>query len=819
MEAIDPICGMKVDSASSFKVEKDGKTYYFCSEHCQKKFLGQTEHNNISSAQKSSCCHGEHPDPKDHHGQAHDTVKPPATFQYFCPMCPEVESDVPGTCPKCGMPLEKHPLSQPSHDIIYTCPMHPQVQQNKPGNCPICGMALEPKTVTIDVEEESDEAKDMARRFWIGAVLSIPVLILAMGHLIPKFHIDHWISPKVNQWIQFVFTTPVVLWAGWPFFVRGWHSVRTWHLNMFTLISLGVGTAYVYSVVALLFPQIFPQTFQIEGVVPLYFEAAAIITVLVLLGQMLEARARSRTGAAIKALLGKAAKTARLVRGGKEQEIPVAQVMKGDLLRVRPGEKIPVDGIIVEGQSNVDESMITGESMPVEKAPNDKVTGATINQTGSFLMSAERVGRETVLSQIVEMVAEAQRSRAPIQRLADVVSAFFVPIVIVIAFITFSVWAWIGPEPRLAHALVNAVAVLIIACPCALGLATPMSIMVGVGRGAQEGVLIKNAEALEKMEKVDTIIVDKTGTLTEGKPRLTKIFSNAVSDHELLQLAASIEQYSEHPLAIATVQEAKKRGINLEKAEQFNSITGGGVVAKVKGQEVLVGKPGFLQQRGVQDLNTVQAEAKRLQEEGQTVLFVASDNKAIGILAVSDPIKETTPTAIQELHQLGLKVIMMTGDNPGTANAVARKLGIDEVYAEVEPKTKNEHVKKFRNSSRIVAMAGDGINDAPALAAADVGVAMGTGTDVAIESAGITLLKGDLRGIVKAIKLSRYTMRNIRQNLFFAFIYNSLGVPVAAGILYPFFGTLLSPIIASAAMSFSSVSVVGNALRLRKVTL
>jgi Cu+-exporting ATPase len=829
--AKDPICGMTVDEATALRAERDGEAFYFCSEPCRQKFLGQGSGAPTprTTDEEQSCCGGGHAHSQSEYGEhahhKHDeddqgAMKPSFSAKYYCPMCPGVESDKPGDCPKCGMALERNPAWPPSARSIYICPMHPQIQQESPGNCPICGMSLEPKSVTAETEDESGEAKDMARRFRIGAVLSIPVLVLAMAHLIPGFHIDQWIPASVNQWIQFGLTTPVVLWAGWPFLVRGWHSVRTWHLNMFTLIALGVGAAYIYSVVALLAPEAFPAMMRVGGVVPLYFEAAAIITVLVLLGQWLEARARSRTGTAIKALLQQAAKTARVVRGRQEREVPVAEVVKGDLIRVRPGEKVPVDGVIEEGRSNVDESMITGESMPVGKATGDKVTGATVNQTGSFLMRAERVGHETVLAQIVEMVASAQRSRAPIQRLADTVSGFFVPAVVAVAVITFVVWIWVGPEPRLAHALVNAVAVLIIACPCALGLATPMSVMVGVGRGAQEGVLIKNAEALETMEKVTTVIVDKTGTLTEGKPRLTKaVPASGFKEDELLQTAASLERHSEHPLAAAIVRGAKDRKLNLENPEQFDSVTGGGVVGRVRGREVAIGNVRFLQGKGVEDRDALQPQAAQLQQDGHSVIFVAIDHRLAGILAVTDPIKETTPQAIEELHRLGIKVQMLTGDNKHTAESVARKLKIDSVRAEVAPEDKHKAVQELRQQGQIVAMAGDGINDAPALAAANVGIAMGTGTDVAIESAGITLVKGDLRGVVKAIHLSRQVMRNIRQNLFFAFIYNALGVPIAAGLLYPFFRILLSPIMASAAMSFSSVSVIGNALRLRKAKL
>ncbi len=737
-------------------------------------------------------------------------------------MCPGVASDEPGDCPKCGMALERNPSWKPNAKTIYTCPMHPEVEQDHPGDCPKCGMPLEPKEIVAEAEEEETdhEAADMSRRFWIGALLTLPVLVLAMWEMISGDSLRSWLPVTIDNWIQFAFSTPVVLWAGWPFFVRGARSIRTWNLNMFTLIAIGVGAAYGYSVVALLFPDVFPASFRAHGRVPLYFEAAAVITVLVLLGQMLEAKARSRTGAAIKALLSQAAKTARVIRDGEEKEVPVTEVMKGESLRVRPGEKVPVDGVILEGQSSLDESMITGEAMPVQKAMGDRVTGATVNQTGSFLMRAERVGKETMLAQIVDMVAQAQRSRAQIQRLVDKVSAYFVPAVVVVAVLTFIAWSIFGPEPRYVYALVNAVAVLIIACPCALGLATPMSIMVGVGRGAQAGVLVKNAEALETMEKVTTLIVDKTGTLTEGKPRLTKVIAaKGFSEDQLLQLAASLEAQSEHPLASAIVRGAKERNVQLSKPGGFDSVTGGGVVGQVEGRDLIIGKARFLSDRNVRGMEQFQLQAEQLQQDGNTVMFVGVAGAVAGILAVSDPIKESTVDVIHELHQLGLKVVMMTGDNEHTARAVARQLNIDEVHAGVEPKDKHRHVQQLREKGEVVAMAGDGINDAPALAAANVGIAMGTGTDVAIESAGLTLLKGDLRGILKAIRLSRGVMRNIRQNLFFAFIYNSLGIPIAAGLLFPFFGILLSPMIASAAMSLSSVSVVGNALRLRKIEL
>ena len=825
----DPVCGMDVDETRALSAQKDGETFFFCSEHCREKFL---EPRNLKPDEPaghagpeaaSSCCGENEHHHHNHQGHSHHQptkVKAPLGAKYFCPMDPEVASDRPGNCPKCGMALERNPAWAPAEKVTYTCPMHPEVEQDGPGNCPICGMALEPKTVTAETEEESSEAKDMTRRFWIGAALSAPILILAMGHLVPGFHIDHWIAPRVNQWIQFILATPVVLWCGWPFLVRGLNSLRTRHLNMFTLIALGVGAAYLFSLAAFAFPSAFPAGFRVNHVVPLYFEAAALITTLVLLGQMLEARARSRTGAAIKALLNQAAKIARVLRNGIEVEVPVSDVHKGDRIRVRPGEKIPVDGAIIEGQSSVDESMISGESIPVEKRAKDRVTGATLNQTGSFLMEAEHVGRETMLARIVEMVAEAQRSRAQIQRLADKVSGYFVPAVVVVALLTFAGWAIFGPEPRFAHALVNAVAVLIIACPCALGLATPMSIMVGVGRGAREGVLVKNAEALEILEKVDTIVIDKTGTLTEGKPKLTRVVVNgSLPENDLLRLVASVENHSEHPLAAAIVRGAKERDLVLTEPQRFDSITGGGVIGRVENKELLVGNYRLLQSKGISGLDSLKEQAEKLQAEGNTVVHTAIDGKAAGILAIADPIKATTPEAISEIHRLSLRAVMLTGDNQRTATAVGKRLGLDEVHAEVLPQDKQQVILKLRNSGRVVAMAGDGRNDAPALAAADAGIAMGTGTDVAIESAGITLVKGDLRALVKAIHLSRQVMKNIRQNLFFAFVYNVVGVPIAAGVLYPFFGILLSPIIASAAMSFSSVSVVANALRLRNARL
>jgi P-type Cu+ transporter len=709
----------------------------------------------------------------------------------------------------------------PSGKTIYTCPMHPEIQQDHPGNCPKCGMTLEPKTATAGTnDEENAELSDMTRRFWVGAALALPVFVLAMAHLMPTMGMESWVDSQMSRWIQFTLATPVVWWAGWPFIQRGWHSVLTRHLNMFTLIAIGVGAAYIFSAVAMLIPDIFPHTMQHDGNVPIYFEAAAVIVVLVLLGQVLELRARSRTGSAIKALLNLAPPTARQVAPGGDHEVPLDQVKVGDWLRVVPGDKVPVDGAVVEGHSSVEESMITGEPIPVEKTVGDKVTGGTVNGPGSFVMRAERIGSDTLLGQIVSMVAEAQRSRAPIQGLVDKVAGIFVPAVLVVSVLTFVLWMWFGPEPRLAHAIVNAVAVLIIACPCALGLATPMSIMVGVGRGAQEGVLVKNAEALERLQRVTTLVVDKTGTLTEGKPKLLDVLpTGGVEPKEFLRLAASLEQNSEHPLAAAIVRGAKEQGIAFDDVKDFRSVTAGGVLGTVGDHAVMIGKPDFLRTEKITGLEPLEALAVKLQEDGKAVMFVAIDQKPAGILAVADPIKPTTAEAIRDLHTLGLELIMLTGDNRRTAAVVSRQLGLDAVEAEIEPAGKVAHVRKLRAEGKHVAMAGDGINDAPALSEADVGIAMGTGTDAAMQSAGITLIKGDLRGIAKAIRLSRATMANIRQNLFFAFLYNALGIPLAAGVLYPFFGLLLSPIIAGAAMSLSSVSVISNALRLRKVKL
>ena len=816
----DPICGMSVDERTALSASRDGESYFFCSESCREKFLagakGGTNPGGDPTESPAACCGGEG-------GHAHDAgaeVKPSGAAKYFCPMCEGVASDKPGSCPKCGMALERNPAWKAESTVIYTCPMHPQIQQDHPGNCPICGMTLELKTVTADAPEDDAELRDMTRRMWIGAILTFPVFVVAMLHVIPALGHLEWANSGWSRWGQFLLATPVVLWAGAPFFVRGWRSIMTWNLNMFTLIAIGVGAAYLYSVVAMLAPGLFPPSTDMGGKVGIYFEAAAVIIVLVLLGQVLELRARSRTGSAIKALLNLAPPTARLVGEKGDEEVPLDRVKVGDRLRVVPGDKVPVDGVVLEGRSNVEESMITGEPLPVEKGRGDKVTGGTVNGTGSFVMQAERIGSDTLLGQIVAMVAEAQRSRAPIQGLADRVGGIFVPFVVGAAVLTFLIWILVGPEPRLAHAIVNAVAVLIIACPCALGLATPMSIMVGVGRGAQEGVLVKNAEALERLEKVTTLVIDKTGTLTEGKPRLVDTLpSEGMTAKELLQLAASLEQSSEHPLAAAIVRGAAEQGILPTAVVDFRSVTAGGVAGKVGGRSVLVGKPAFLRLEGVGGLEPLEAIAIKLQQEGKTAMFVAVDGKPAGVVAVADPIKETTPEAIRELHELGLNIVMLTGDNRRTADAVAKTLGLDAVEAEVEPEGKVAKVKALRATGRHVAMAGDGINDAPALSEAEVGIAMGTGTDVAMQSAGVTLVKGDLRGIAKAIRLSRATMRNIRQNLFFAFLYNALGIPVAAGVLYPFFGLLLSPMLAGAAMSLSSVSVITNALRLRRVKL
>lgn len=732
-------------------------------------------------------------------------------------MHPEVQSDHSGECPKCGMALERTHIRPTTRQ--FTCPMHPEIVRDAPGECPICGMALEPMIVSDD--EDTSEVDDMTRRFWVSAVLTLPLFVYAMGDLIPGRPLEAFVPVAWRQWFQFLLATPVVLWGGWPFFVRGWRSVRTLNLNMFTLIALGVGVAFVYSLIATLVPDVFPATFQNAfGEVAVYYEAAAVITTLVLLGQVLELRARSQTSGAIRALLELAPPTAqRLTEVGDEEEVSQDALVTGDRLRVRPGEKVPVDGTLDDGHSVVDESMISGEPIPVEKHKGDAVIGGTVNGTGSFIMVVTQVGEDTLLSQIVRMVSEAQRSRAPIQRLADQVAAWFVPAVVVSAALTFIVWSIWGPPPAMAFAIVNAVAVLIIACPCALGLATPMSIMVGTGKGAQNGILIKNAEALETFEKVDTIVVDKTGTLTEGRPSLVLVEpTEAFEKDQLLGLAAAVEMASEHPLAQAIVAGAEARSIQVDSADDFNSVTGEGAQANVAGYAVAIGNHKLMQRVGALDPALADA-AETHRAEGQTVMFVAVNGRAAGLIGVADPIKATTPQAIEELHDAGLKIVMLTGDSQGTANAVAQKLGIDQVHADVSPEDKNRVVRELQAAGLVVAMAGDGINDAPALAQADVGIAMGTGTDVAMESAGVTLVRGDLLGVAKARKLSQATMRNIRQNLFFAFAYNTAGIPVAAGMLYPLFGLLLSPMIAAAAMSLSSVSVIGNALRLRRLKL
>ncbi len=803
---VDPVCGMTVDPGhAAGMAEHKGRTYYFCSPSCLKKFQADPDrYLDRGTAQPA------HP------------VAPAAgsdEIEYTCPMDPEVRQKGPGACPKCGMALEPADVTAPAMRTEYTCPMHPEIVQSEPGNCPICGMALEPRTVTG--EEANPELIDMTRRFWIALGLSAPLLVFMLSDMLPGQPLQRAVSPSILAWAQLLLATPVVLWAGWPLFHRAWASIVNRHLNMFTLIGLGTGAAYGYSVVATLFPGLFPESFRgHNGEVAVYFEPAAVIVTLVLLGQVLELRARSRTSSALKSLLGLAPRTARVVRpDGREEDVLLEQVQVGDHLRVRPGEKIPVDGLVVEGTSSVDESMITGESIPVEKGPGEKVTGATVNGTGSFIMQAERVGRETLLAQIVRMVSEAQRTRAPIQRLADLVAAYFVPIVILVSVVTFVVWALYGPEPRMAYALLNAVAVLIIACPCALGLATPMSIMVGTGRGATAGVLIRNAEALETLAKVDVLVVDKTGTLTEGRPRLITAAPIApYTESQLLGFAAGLEQSSEHPLAAAIVSGAREKGIDPFKAQDFRSLTGKGVTGTIEGRSVAVGTISLLKDLSI-DTKPVLEQAEPLRQQGQTVMFVAMDGRPAGLLGVADPIKSSTPAAIDLLHREGLRIVMLTGDSRTTAQAVARRLNIDEVQAEVLPEQKTAVVKQLQAEGHVVAMAGDGINDAPALAQAHVGIAMGTGTDVAMESAGVTLVKGDLRAIARARRLSRGTMRNIRQNLFFAFVYNTLGVPIAAGVLYPFFGLLLSPMIASAAMTFSSVSVIGNALRLRNLQL
>jgi Cu+-exporting ATPase len=803
--ATDPVCGMSVDTEKAeFRFDYKGTTYYFCSKHCLEKFSKKPEEYLSGKA-------------------AERHVSPPSSSKdgkgYTCPMHPEVREPKLVPCPKCGMALE--PIS-PVISVArteWTCPMHPEVIRDTPGSCPVCGMALEPRTV-LPEEEENPELIDMTRRFKISLILTIPVFFIAMHGFIPGFSLRKFVSAELLKWIELAFATPVVLWGGYPFFVRGWQSIVNRSPNMFTLIGLGVSVAYIYSTIATLFTGIFPASFRTNGEVGVYFEAAAVIVTLVLLGQVLELRARGQTGAAIRALLGLAPKTARRIKeDGTEEDVPLNQVSPGDSLRVHPGEKIPVDGTVIEGSSSVDESMITGEPIPAAKQTGDRLIGATVNGTGTMVMEATKVGTETLLAQIVQMVAEAQRSRAPIQKLVDIVAVYFVQVVVSVAVITFIVWMWLGPEPRFAHAIINAVAVLIIACPCALGLATPVSIMVATGKGATSGVLFKNAEAIEVMKKIDALVVDKTGTLTLGKPKLVSTFPVEGWDEEsVLKYAASIERGSEHPLAAAILSGTEEKGVIPANVESFQSITGKGVTGRIEGHKVALGNI-----RLVDELNItpgrLSEKAESMRSEGQTAMFVIVDGKIAGLLGVADPIKESTPEAIRMLHEEGIEVVMLTGDSRTTAEAVAKKLKIDKVVAEVLPDQKVGEVKRLQEEGHTVAMAGDGINDAPALAQAHVGIAMGTGTDVAMESAGVTLVKGDLRGIVRARLLSRATMRNIKQNLFWAFVYNSFGVPVAAGVLYPFFGILLSPMIAAAAMSFSSVSVISNALRLRRTKL
>ena len=799
---IDPVCGMTVDPAKAAASEEyDGKTYYFCGKGCAAKFRADP---------------AKYLQPK----PVTAAVKPSGNDAgaYVCPMDLEVRQAGPGSCPKCGMALEPATFTAPATKTQYTCPMHPEIVRDTAGDCPICGMALEPQTVTLD--QANPELDSMTRRLWVGVVLTVPLLTIMVSDLLASHPVQHLLSGRALGWFEFAVATPVVLWAGWPFFQRGWSSIVTRNLNMFTLIATGSGAAYLYSLVAVVAPQVFPPSFRMaDGRVGLYFEAAAVITVLVLVGQVLELRARSQTSSAIKALLGLAPKTARRIAAdGSEQDVDLNEIRVDDRVRVRPGERVPVDGKVLEGSSSVDESMVSGEPMPVEKQAETKVIGGTINGPGSFVMKAERVGGDTLLSQIVKMVGEAQRTRAPIQRLADVVASYFVPAVLAAAVVTFAAWAIFGPQPRFAHALVNAVAVLIIACPCALGLATPMAIMVGTGRGAREGILIRNAEALETLEGVDTLVLDKTGTLTVGKPRVTSVVAaDGFAEADMLHLAASLEKASEHPLAGAILAAAQERSVVTGSIEGFQSTPGKGISGSLEGKKIAIGNAALMNDLGV-SMATVVKQAGQLQDEGQTVMFVASAGRLAGFIAVADSLKDSAADAIRQLRKEGIKVVIVTGDNRTTAAAVAKELGID-FEADVLPAGKAEVVKRLQAAGAMVAMAGDGVNDAPALAQADVGIAMGTGTDIAMETGGMTLIGGDLLGIVKARRLSQRTMRNIRQNLFFAFCYNALGVPIAAGVLYPIFGLQLSPMIAAAAMSFSSVSVIANSLRLRSVKL
>lgn len=794
----DPVCGMQVNPDQvPHKSEYKGTAYFFCCAGCKTKFDANAERylNPPQPGPKAPALKG---------------------VEYTCPMDPEVRQMGPGACPKCGMGLEPVTFQLPATRVEYTCPMHPEITRSEPGACPICGMALEPREVTG--EESNAELSDMKRRFAVSAALTIPLLAFMLRDLGPGWQ---FLSSAAAEWLQFALATPIVIWGGWPFFQRGWASVANRHLNMFTLIALGTGTAYLFSIFALLFPALIPVSFRAaDGHAALYFEPAAVIVTLVLLGQVLELRARSQTGSALKALLGLTPKTARRIEeGGSEHDVSLDQVEIGNVLRIRPGEKVPVDGVVTEGNSFVDESMITGEATPVEKIAGASVTGGTVNGAGSLTMKATRVGSDTLLSQIVRLVSEAQRSRAPVQRLADQVASYFVPAVILIAAITFAVWAVFGPEPRLAHGFVNAVAVLIIACPCALGLATPMSIMVGTGRGAQAGVLFRNAEALELLGRADTFVLDKTGTLTEGKPKVVSILPfDGFDESMLLRSVASLEQLSEHPLGAAVVEAATAKGLSLFKAEDFRSITGKGVKGRVNGEVVMVGNHDLMREASI-DVQAMLPQADAMRQDGQTVIFAATTGGAMGLIGIADPVKTSAAEVIRQLRAHSERVVMLTGDHHKTAEAVARKVGIDEVEAQILPEQKAMAVKKLQAEGRVVAMAGDGINDAPSLAQAQIGIAMGTGTDIAMESAGVTLVGGDLRGIVRARRLSQATMRNIRQNLFFAFVYNCVGIPIAAGVLYPVFGLVLSPMIASAAMTLSSVSVISNALRLRKLKL
>jgi len=854
----DPVCGMNVDPArAKATAQHAGKTYYFCCQGCATKFraapdtylsgiiapghahqagmvqLGRATSglNTIGPAATAPAAVApaslapesvpQHPADITVEAGPRRAGKPlkDLTRTYVCPMHPEVRQDHPGPCPKCGMDLEPEIMVEPETKIEYTCPMHPEIVRDKPGNCPKCGKALEPRAVAA--EEQNPELDVMAVRFWLSLALTVPILLFGMSYGMPGRGLMSWFSARTSAWIELVLSTPVVLWGGLPFFQRGWASIKNRSANMFTLIAMGIGIAYLYSLVAVLFPSIFPASFRGQnGNVPVYFEAAATITTLVLLGQVLELRARERTGGAIRSLLKLSPRTARLVRAdGTEIDIPLQEIAVGDALRVRPGEKVPTDGVVTEGSSSLDESLMSGEPIPVEKTAGSRVVGGTVNGTGTFVMRAERVGGETVLAQIVRMVGEAQRSRAPVQRLADRVASYFVPAVILVSVLTFIAWSLLGPQPKFAYALLNAIAVLLIACPCALGLATPVAIMVGTGRGALAGVLVKNAETLEILEKVDTIVLDKTGTVTEGRPRVVSIVPAAGHDElGVLRLAATLERPSEHPLASAVLAAAKERHVAAGDLADFHYRAGKGISGTIDAKRAALGNRALFADIGM-TLGELDARAQALEAEGQTVMFVGAEGKVVGLLGVADPIKSTTPEALKELHRQGLKIVMLTGDTGRVAKFVAEKLGIERVEAEILPGQKSEIIKRLQAEGRIVAMAGDGVNDAPALSQANVGIAMSTGTDVAMASAGITLLRGDLRGIVRARALSRATMRNIRQNLFFAFIYNTAGVPIAAGVLYPFFGWLLSPVIASAAMSFSSVSVIGNALRLRRAKL